>query len=74
MQKIVSHLKSYREEKGISQEQLAEAIGVSRKTISLMESEKECNPRIQTAYRLVKYLELTMEQVFECTEENETEM
>ena len=41
MQKIVSHLKKYRDEKGISQEQLAEAIGVSRKTISLMESEKE---------------------------------
>ena len=48
---------------GIRQEDFAKALGVSRQTISSLETGRY-NPSIQLAYRIAKYFDLTIEDVF----------
>lgn len=62
-------IEAIRKERGIRQEDFAKAMGVSRQTISSLENGRY-NPSILLAYRIAKYLEMTIEQVF-CFEENE---
>ena len=66
------HLKNrieiIRKEKGIKQEEFAKAMGVSRQTISSLENGRY-NPSILLAYKIAKYFEMTIEEVFLFEEE-----
>ena len=52
-----------RKEKGIRQEDFAKAMGVSRQTISSLENGRY-NPSILLAYKIAKYFDMTIEEVF----------
>lgn len=60
-------IEEIRNSRGIRQEELAKAMGVSRQTISSLENGRY-NPSIMLAYKLAKYFGLTIEDVF-CFEE-----
>ena len=62
-------IEAIRKERGIRQEDFAKAMGVSRQTISSLENGRY-NPSILLAYRIAKYFEMTIEQVF-CFEDSE---
>jgi putative transcriptional regulator len=52
-----------RKEKKITQEELAQALGVTRQTIISLENGKY-NASLQLAYKIARYFNLTIEQVF----------
>ncbi|MBR2934284.1 MAG: helix-turn-helix transcriptional regulator [Oscillospiraceae bacterium] len=58
-----NRIEDIRKERGIRQEDFARAMGVSRQTISSLENGRY-NPSILLAYRIAKYFEMTIEQVF----------
>ncbi|MBE6972298.1 MAG: helix-turn-helix transcriptional regulator [Ruminococcaceae bacterium] len=64
-----NRIEAIRKERGIRQEDFAKALGVSRQTISSLENGRY-NPSILLAYRIAKYFEMTIEQVF-CFEDCE---
>ena len=53
---------------GIRQEDFAKAMGVSRQTISSLENGRY-NPSILLAYKIAKYFDMTIEEVFLFEEE-----
>ena len=53
-----------RAEKGLSQQELASAIGVSRKTISTVETGR-FTPSVIIALSLAKFFEVSVEDIFE---------
>ena len=57
-----------RTERGIRQEELAKAMGVSRQTISSLENGRY-NPSIMLAHNIAKYFGMTIEEVFIFEEE-----
>ena len=57
-----------RKEKGILQEDFAKAMGVSRQTISSLETGRY-NPSIFLAYRIARFFDMTIEDVFLFEEE-----
>ncbi len=57
-----------RKEKGIKQEEFAKAMGVSRQTISSLENGRY-NPSIMLAYKISKYFDMNIEEVFIFEEE-----
>ena len=61
--KLVSNIKPLRQEIGITQEQLAEIIGVSRQTISYLEK-GEYNPSLKIAHDIAKYFEKSIDDIF----------
>ena len=63
-----NRIEEIRKEKGIKQEDLAKLMGVSRQTISSLETGKY-NPSIFLAYKIAKYFEMTIEEVFIFDEE-----
>ncbi|MBE6939567.1 MAG: helix-turn-helix transcriptional regulator [Ruminococcaceae bacterium] len=63
-----NRIEEIRKERGIRQEEFAKALGVSRQTISSLENGKY-NPSILLAYRIAKYFEMTIEEVFVFEEE-----
>ena len=58
-----NRIEEIRKAKGIRQEDFAKALGVSRQTISSLETGRY-NPSIQLAYKIAKYFQLTIEDVF----------
>jgi len=52
-----------RKNKGIKQDELAKILGVSRQTISSLETGKY-NPSIMLAYKIARIFDLTIEDVF----------
>ena len=58
-----NRIEEIRKDKGIRQEDFARALGVSRQTISSLETGRY-NPSIQLAYKIARYFELTIEEVF----------
>ena len=56
-------LKLARVEKGLSQQQLAEEVGVTRQTIGLIENEKY-NPTLNLCIRIAQVLDRTLDQLF----------
>ena len=58
-----NRIEEIRKGKGIRQEEFARALGVSRQTISSLETGRY-NPSIQLAYKIARYFELTIEDVF----------
>lgn len=58
-----NRIEEIRKERGIRQEVLAKAMGVSRQTISSLENGRY-NPSIMLAYRIARYFDMTIEEVF----------
>lgn len=58
-----NRIEEIRKEQGIRQEDFARALGVSRQTISSLETGRY-NPSIQLAYKIAHYFHLTIEEVF----------
>ncbi|MEO3946365.1 helix-turn-helix transcriptional regulator [Gorillibacterium sp. CAU 1737] len=52
----------------LSQEELAQAVGVTRQTITSIETGKY-TASLVLAYRIAKYFHLTIEEVFDLSEE-----
>ena len=56
-------VRELRKQKGLTQEQLAEIIGVSRQTINAIEKEK-LDPSLPTAFKMAKLFEMSIENFF----------
>ncbi len=65
-----NRLEELRKKKGIKQEELAEAMGVSRQTIGSLENGRD-NPSLILAFKLAKYFGLFIEEIFIYQEEKE---
>ena len=63
-----NHIEEIRSQRGIRQEDFAKAMGVSRQTISSLENGRY-NPSILLAYKIAKYFDMTIEDVFLFEEE-----
>lgn len=63
-----NRIEEIRKERGILQEELAKAMGVSRQTISSLENGRY-NPSIQLAFRIARFFNMTIEEVFVFEEE-----
>lgn len=63
-----NRIEEIRKSKGIRQEDFAKALGVSRQTISSLETGRY-NPSLQLAYKIAVYFEMTIEEVFLFSEE-----
>ncbi|MCI6854891.1 MAG: helix-turn-helix transcriptional regulator [Firmicutes bacterium] len=63
-----NRIEEIRTERGIRQEELAKAMGVSRQTISSLENGRY-NPSIMLAHNIAKYFGMTIEEVFIFEEE-----
>lgn len=63
-----NHLEELRKKRGINQEELAQALEVSRQTIGSLENGRY-NPSIQLAFKIAKYFGLSIEDVFIYEEE-----
>ena len=61
-------IESIRKERGILQEEFARAMGVSRQTISSLETGRY-NPSILLAHKIASYFSMTIEEVFLFDEE-----
>lgn len=60
---IVNHIKKFREELGLTQEELGELVGVAQETISQYENETRC-PGIIMAKNIAGALNRSLEEVF----------
>jgi len=60
---VKNRIEEIRKERGIRQEDFARSMGVSRQTISSLENGRY-NPSIMLAYKIAKYFEMTIEEVF----------
>ena len=58
-----NRVKELRKEKGYTQEELAEIIGVSRQTVNAIEKQK-FDPSLNTAFKMAKLFELPIESIF----------
>ena len=58
-----NRIEEIRKERGIRQDEFAKLMGVSRQTISSLETGRY-NPSIYLAYKIAKYFDLTIEEVF----------
>ena len=63
-----NRIERIRKERGILQDEMAKALGVSRQTISSLENGRY-NPSIMLAYKIAKYFAMTIEEVFIFDEE-----
>ena len=58
-----NHIKELRKAHNITQDELAGAVGVTRQTIISLENGKY-NASLQLAYKIARYFETTIEDVF----------
>ena len=59
-----NRIKVLRAMRDVTQEQLADSLGVTRQTIHAVESEKY-NPSLELAFKIAKYFDTTIEDVFQ---------
>lgn len=59
-----NEIAAYRERHGLSQGELAEAVGVSRQTINAIERDRY-NPSLELAFKLSVYFDCQIEELFE---------
>ena len=64
MEHIGYELKAIRESAGLSQDELADAIGVNRKTIISIESDNGADPKLSTIRRIMAYLKISFEDLY----------
>lgn len=65
---LITKLKTYREEAGYKQSELAEMVGARRETIVHLENGKY-NPSLKLAMDIAKVFHVTVEEMFEFTED-----
>lgn len=58
-----NRIEEIRKDRGILQEELAKSMGVSRQTISSLENGRY-NPSIMLAYKIAKYFDMSIEEIF----------
>jgi putative transcriptional regulator len=58
-----NRVEELRRERGVLQEELADAVGVSRQTIGSLENGRY-NPSITLAFKLARYFEMKIEDIF----------
>ena len=63
-----NRIEEIRKARGILQEEFAKSMGVSRQTISSLETGRY-NPSILLAYKIAKYFDMAIEDVFIFEEE-----
>ena len=63
VRRMKNRIEEIRRTRGIRQEEFAKAMGVSRQTISSLETGRY-NPSIFLAYKIARYFDLTIEEVF----------
>jgi putative transcriptional regulator len=67
--KMKNRLEEIRKERGIKQEELADALEVSRQTIGSLENGRY-NPSITLAFKLARYFNMSIEDIFIYEEDN----
>ncbi|OQX71737.1 transcriptional regulator [Candidatus Parcubacteria bacterium 4484_255] len=65
MSSISKNLRKLREEKGLSQEKLARLADVANNTIVKIEAGKNKNPTLNTLKKIVKVLEVSIDDLIE---------
>ncbi len=68
-----NRMEEIRKEKGIRQEDFAKALGVSRQTISSLETGRY-NPSIFLAHKIARYFDMAIEDVFLFEDEQEVSL
>ena len=63
-----NRIEEIRKQKGITQEDFAKTLGVSRQTISSLETGRY-NPSIFLAFKIANYFQMTIEEIFVFDEE-----
>ena len=66
---LITHIKEYRERLGMTQGQLAQAVGVRRETIVHLENGKY-NPSLKLAMDIAELFETSVEALFQFTDES----
>jgi putative transcriptional regulator len=66
---LKNRLEEIRKERGIKQEELANALGVSRQTIGSLENGRY-NPSIILAFKIARYFDMSIEEIFIFEEDN----
>jgi putative transcriptional regulator len=69
---LKTNLRQARKDKGLTQQQLADRVYVTSRTIIALEKE-EYNPSLMLAYRLSLALDVPMEELFDLRENKEKE-
>lgn len=64
MEQYISHLKKYRQLADLTQEELADKVGVRRETILRLESAKY-NPSLKLAVDISRIIKVPIEDIFE---------
>lgn len=67
-----NNLEKLRKERGVTQEDLVQALEVSRQTISSLENGRY-NPSIILAFKIARFFNLSIEDIFIYEEEKENE-
>lgn len=65
---MINHLEELRKQRSIRQEDLAQALGVSRQTVISLEKGKY-NPSLSLAFKLARYFGLSIEDIFDDNDE-----
>ncbi len=65
-----NHLEEIRKARGVTQEELAASLEVSRQTIGSLENGRY-NPSILLAFKIARYFQMTIEDIFIYEEETE---
>ena len=68
--KIITNLKSVRESTGMTQQELADLIGMRRETILHLENNR-CNPSLEMALKIAQVFNLKVEDLFELRQKEE---
>ena len=63
-------LEELRKQRGVRQEDLAQALGVSRQTVISLEKGKY-NPSLSLAFKLARYFAMPIEEIFDDSDERE---
>ncbi|CAN7629740.1 helix-turn-helix transcriptional regulator [Acidovorax sp. NB1] len=58
-----NHLKALRQDRGMTQQALADALGVSRQTVHSIEAGKY-DPSLPLAFKIAQVLQRSIEQIF----------
>ena len=58
-----NRIKVYRAIKGVTQEQLAKVIGITRQTVIAIEK-GNYNPSLELAFKLARFFDTTIEEIF----------
>ena len=69
---LKNRLEEIRKERGITQEELAKILEVSRQTVGSLENGRY-NPSIILAFKIARYFEMAIEEIFIYEEENVNE-